>query len=668
MTYNIHHRFKEHTYNEPIEGKKWLMDLSSHGVVIGKTGYGKSNYLLQIIRHLNGQSCNIVLIDPHGSTSDLALKISDKNKIFLSGRDYRGSENVYSGVNILRSTGQMESANRIGDWVRQAILQDEGISAGTWGPRINVVFSVFLVEAMMKVPGLTLNSFVDFLLDRKRFKAYVAEDSESIVSKTATAIESTRSVTWIDFVLSSLSKLFPILENPLVRRVISVEDSDAVDIDDIITSRKDQIIIPDLNVGLIGKNSARAITTFILARIWNALLQKGPTSYKTYIIIDEAHLLPEEILEILIAEGRKYGVVLILAYQKLGSRQMSEDLRGIIFSNVNNFACFAMSAEDAEIVSTELIPPIGRIDIPATLSRQDKYDVTVISTDVKSRDPTLPSSLHYGPVTLMAEHISEDYSREELDAIKASIIREIGYSEEKPPEETTAVTHSKMIYQLRDFLLSRNIEAITEPDIGGLVPDVLVNYNGKNIYCEVEVSDLLVTNRIAKKMKDYMGERLFFLCRNEEIEKLVSIIGLILENAEKGVSYSNVEEEVPASVLPEALLRTSILAIKQGELYFYNGSSLVKFSRTHLEAESSFMSRLKRLPLGNYREKVMRNAVTMISSGGKIDLDKLEQIEGREKLRTLLQSIRERGYQHGLTLTSLLEMDRIKQQISLDQS
>ena len=128
--YRYDFRIMKNMNSPPYSDSPWLIDLHSHGLIIGMTGTGKSNYLRIVLDRLNSEDCNIVLLDPHGEVTDYALMKSKKRRVFLSGSDYPGSEGIYSGINVLSTTGGMIEASIVSDWIRQAFSMDDVLSMG----------------------------------------------------------------------------------------------------------------------------------------------------------------------------------------------------------------------------------------------------------------------------------------------------------------------------------------------------------------------------------------------------------------------------------------------------------------------------------------------------------------------------------------------------------
>lgn len=663
VVYNYDPTIRENDRFPPHPDKPWLINLDSHAVIFGKTGTGKSNYIKNVLSHLDG---NVVLLDPHGDVADFFLSVTRKKAVFLSGRNYEGSDGNYAGVNLLSTSGVPEEAHLIGDWVKQAFSKDESLSKGTWGPRLDLVFSSVLVEMIKRKKGFTLRDFTNLLPNGKKLLSYFPMQENSPVG-TFLRLQNLNSKQWSEFVTSSMNKLLPLVESPLVRRVISATDERSVDLDSAILSQ-DGAIVPELNMGRIGENSVRVISTLLLARIWNVLLRRGPTKLKTYVVIDEAHLITEPILETFLGQGRKYGITLILGYQF--PNQLSENFMETLFSNVQGYACFTMSRSGAELIARNT-PRVRSVNsLINTLENQEKYKVTVSCETYEAREGVPGRISRYGPVTYIPELIGDAPPQEEINRLKALMLKNTGFPDpELGIEEVSDWTgHNRMIFLFSDFLDSRNIPNIVEPDLGGLVPDILIRHKDKEIICEVEDSDLLVTHRVAKKMVDYAGSQLMFLCRREDFPNLVSLLTNIVEAADKNEDYIYEGEKIHAAQAIKAIPNVSIVTLQDQMFYFYNGIGMVKLLAPHLERSSSMDYRAKRLPLGNLRSSVLNDYVEMISKGGSVELDTLEAKYGRDRLRSLLQSIVERGYGEPKNITALLELDKIARELQDEQA
>lgn len=650
----------ENTGFPPYYRKPWLIDLKSHCILIGKTGSGKSNYLRNILNQLETDDCNVVLLDPHVEVANYALMKSKKNKIFLSGRDYPGSEGIYTGTNVLKLSDNGEEAYLVADWVRSSLAREDAISQGVWGARLNFIFTSLLPEIMLAEKGLTLKDFRK-LLSNGRVILSLLDPYEESGARDFLAGTASTSREWRDYISSSMNRLVPITSDKMIQRMISARDEDAFDLDSAVLGRNN-LIVPDVDRGVMTELAQKAIVSLMITRIWNIIKKRGPSSERTYIIVDEAKLLSGAILEEILTEGRKYGIIVILAYQSLA--QIPKESRQSVLASVSNFACFRMMNEDAAILSFEIeaTDDVARKKLQFTLVKQKYTNVTIYcAPDTEEVERRGFHVYEYGPVTVSPPFVDTDYSLEEADLKKAEILKTIGKGRiiALSPEAERKKKHDHLIFMFSEFLKSHRISTTIEPSIGNLIPDILIEYNGKRIFCEVEDSDLLVTNRIAKKMKDYSGSPLIFLCRHEDFNSLISMIRNIMQKTRKGEYYTHLDEKIPASAIPASLLNLYIVTYSDRDFLYYNGSEHVRFMSSHLERAGSFIYRSRSLPLGVMRESVLKDISEMISQNGSVDLDKLEETYGRERLRNLLQTLKERGYDEGITVNSILELDRI---------
>ena len=649
-------RMMKNMSSPPYKDSPWLIDLHSHGMIIGMTGTGKSNYLRTILNKLDEEDCNIVLLDPHGEVSNFALMKSTKTKVLLSGSDYPGSEGIYSGINVLKITGGVVEASIVSDWIRQAFSLDDVLSMGTWGPRLETVFGGILLELINREKDLTLSKFLEILPDRKKVLSYFSPGEEPPVF-AALRDYSSGGRQWSDFIMSTMNKIIPLVSNPLIRRVISVEGKSALDLDSAILASSNNLIVPELDLGVIGENSVRVISSMILSRIWSALVKKGPTEKRTYILIDEAHMIPESILKTLLAQGRKYGVVLILMYQSLS--QNSKQFVDFLPSNIRNYACLSLSRDDAEKMARILETGKTQDELVNVLTRQTMHNVTVNCRSVESLQNADTENEKYGPATFTPPFIPIDFSREDVMKMKAELMKSIGHPDTKIESNYSAdhESHSRLAFLFSEFLESKHIQSKIEPNIEGLVPDVLIKYKDKDIFCEIEDSDLNHPSRIAEKMWNYKDFQLMLICRHSDVKRLISIIWNMVDKIDHDQYINGETEKVPRWGTLVSLLKTYIVTYGDHHFMIYNGSEMVGLLPRHFELEGSFVYRARSLPLGIMRETFLQE---IAKAHGNIDWDSIESKYGRDRVRKLIENIRDRGYEDPTSVTAILELDKIE--------
>ncbi len=653
--YDVEPSISENTSSAPDRKKKWLIDLNSHSIILGRSGTGKSNYIKNIIKHLERMECNIVLLDPHGSVSEYAIMNSSKSILFLSGVDYPGSEGIYSGINVLENSGSLEEANLVGDWLRRAFETESSLSMGTWGPRLNFIFGGVLVSLMHYEQGITLKEFAEILSNGKRLLSYFPPGSSPHIINFL-EMQASNKRQWSDFISSTLNKLNPLLLSPPVMRMISAPRGKGADLEGAIYGINN-IIVPEINIGLTGEISMGVIASLILSKIWNLLNRRGETEKLTYIIIDEAASIPSEIVDVFLSQGRKYGIRLILIYQTL--TVVSKKTVSSILSNAGNYVCFNLSRDDIDLVVREIYHGSRKKNLEYVLSEQGRHHATIMCRTSTTGDGS-SSSKHYGPITVLPPYVADHYTDEIVAARKADLVKKAGHPyrliEKRKPGE---IHHDRMIDLFYGYLESKEIKAFVEPNFRGLIPDILIQHKDKYIICEVEFSDLLVPGKIARKLYDYAEYEMFFLIRDEDFPALINILKNMMLDVSTTSFYYSERGKVPRSVLPHALLNLSVLLYRDREFKFFNGVGMVRFLPRHLDARSSFLNRARKLPYGALRENVVKDIAENIRNGGNEAWDEIEKKYGKRRIEQLRLNLRERGYGDAMNLNSILEIDRI---------
>jgi hypothetical protein len=154
-----------------------------------------------------------------------------------------------------------------------------------------------------------------------------------------------------------LNKLRDFLVRPRLRRVLCQPRS-TVDLRQVVDSG--QILLADLSVGRWGETTAALIGSFLVARLWQAVLARSGTEEDQrrdfFLFVDEfQHFLgiAGPFADVL-AEARSLRLSLTVANQHLG--QLSRDLREAVASNARSHIVFQCGQDDAAYLAREFAP------------------------------------------------------------------------------------------------------------------------------------------------------------------------------------------------------------------------------------------------------------------------------------------------------------------------
>ena len=131
-------------------------------------------------------------------------------------------------------------------------------------------------------------------------------------------------------------------------------------------------------MGELGKDAVRVLVATFLHRIRSAIL-RGIPSAGIYEILDEwQNYADGELLASQLAEGRKYGLGMVLCNQVFS--QLSDELRDTVLSNVGAVACYRTGPRDA-VTLDGMFPTIRVVSLqqlPAYTMALTTFDTDVV--------------------------------------------------------------------------------------------------------------------------------------------------------------------------------------------------------------------------------------------------------------------------------------------------
>lgn len=487
---------------EDIQGNPVSIDpdnLDRHLLILGKTGTGKSNIMVQLVNAIvDSGAGSIALFDPHGELSKLVSTYYPENAVVIT-QETVPTEDGDTGITL--NAISTDNGDIPGDlavsWVKDSLSSENSLSHGTWGPRLEVVFTSLLSEIMQSRENASLIDLLELLTDTGKMRRFISGiEDEHLKSFLKMQVSDWRN--WNQYVSSSINKLLPLLTNRNLRRLISSR-RDSVNIPQLL-EKPGTVLIPEIWRDVVSEDTYRVMTTLLLLKIWLGRLGKN---YQTplFLFFDEAQLVPTKILDKLLREGRKYGIHVIMATQYLGRElvDLSETLRG----NVSNVISFSLLNKDADLIASNFFSSKIAEQLSDVLKNQTIHRAVIWT---QGEDGVS------GPLSFDPNFENEGPDPNIFEQVKNQSILKYGELLEKPePPKSSTELHEYLIEEMQKFLAQKSIQSDRNVAVEGIYPDLFFTFNSRTYYVEVEVSDLVNFRRIWKKTLDYSGKPLIFL-------------------------------------------------------------------------------------------------------------------------------------------------------------
>lgn len=396
-------------------------DRMRHFYVIGQTGTGKTNIMLNMISQdiKNGDGC--CYIDPHGTDIQTILSRIPKERM----DDVIYFDPAYTarpmGLNMLEYDPKYPEQKTFVVNELMGIFNKLFDMKVGGGAMFEQYFrnSAFLV---MEDPesGSTLLEITRVLAD-KEFRDYKLSRCKNPIIKQfwISAEQTTGDQSLANFVPYISSKFDNFISNDIMRPVVLQQNS-VFNFRKIMDEKK--ILLVNLSKGRLGDINANLIGLVLVGKIQMAALSRvdmfGKPMSDFYLYIDEFQNVTTDSIASILSEARKYRLSLNIAHQYIS--QLEDNIKNAVFGNVGSMAVFRVGTEDATFLEPKFKPVFNAQDI----TKLDNYNAYV-NMLVKGQ-PTKPFNLktlapepgNMGIVDALKElsYIKYGRDREEVEA------------------------------------------------------------------------------------------------------------------------------------------------------------------------------------------------------------------------------------------------------------
>ena len=346
-------------------GQDWR-DFARHSIVLGASGSGKTtlikNMFLQSTLAQPQQA--IVLLDAHGDLANEALSIvplSRRNDVIYMDLSTPAS---VRGLNVLAvigkdpEAGRSRAVNMLLSILKNIMYRD--MASIAFGPMFDQYFCnglLLLMEGMGETAVLSdfEKVYTDYSFRQKLLEACKTDSVVRFWREVAEGVSGSADHSLANMVPYITSKISTLTSSPSVRALIGCENG-GFSLGEAMNEGK--IIIFRVAKGEIGTAESQLIASLITVSVLQAGLARAqlPQSQRKPVafIFDEAHQGHGEPIADLLAEGRKFAISTVLAFQSLSQvsgRFGQNDVADAALANAGNVISFRVSPQDAKSIA-----------------------------------------------------------------------------------------------------------------------------------------------------------------------------------------------------------------------------------------------------------------------------------------------------------------------------
>lgn len=342
-------------------------DRRRHLYVIGMTGTGKSTLLSNLAAKDIVAGEGLCVMDPHGELAGEIMGTVPPERIDDVIYFNPGDTGRPFGLNMLEFDPKNPETKTkvinqfIGILDRLYNLKETG------GP----MFETYLRNSILlnmghPESGNTIMEISKVLADEdfRRFKLSKCENKPVVDFWVKEAEKAGGEASLANMVPYITSKLNQFIGNDIMRPIIAQQKS-SFDIREVMDQQK--ILFINLSKGTLGEMNSNLLGMIIIGKLSNAALSRADMPAEDrkdfYVYLDEfQNFLTDNISEIL-AEARKYKLILNMAHQYIGQLESMKEIRDAIFGNVGSKVSFRIGVEDAEFLEKEYQPVFNQNDL-----------------------------------------------------------------------------------------------------------------------------------------------------------------------------------------------------------------------------------------------------------------------------------------------------------------
>lgn len=337
-------------------------DRRRHVYIIGKTGVGKSQLMMEMMLQDIKAGKGICFIDPHDTVRDL-LKLIPPERAEDVIYFYPGDIDRPMGLNLLEARNEDEQHFASTAVINMMYKLFDPYKTGIVGPRFEHGVRNAMLTAMQGLPGATFVEVMKIMTNARFVQEILPNVKDPMVkSYWIDQIAQTADFHKSEVLDYTVSKFGRFVTNKMIRNIIGQSVS-SFNFRKVMDEGK--ILLIDLAKGEIGEENSNFLGLILIPRILMAAMSRQDIAEEArrdfYLYVDEFQNFATPDFAQILSEARKYRLNLTVANQFIG--QVEEEVKNAVFGNVGTIISFRVGVTDANYLAHEFSPVFGEDDL-----------------------------------------------------------------------------------------------------------------------------------------------------------------------------------------------------------------------------------------------------------------------------------------------------------------
>lgn len=377
-------------------------DRLRHVYVIGKTGVGKSKFLMSLITDDIRSGRWIGLIDPHGDLFEEAIMhipAERKNDVIIFDPTDEKFPFCFNPLDVKNGESKQVLAKGFIDIFKKFF-------GANWNPKLEHVLRMIFL-ALLDKKDSTIFDIIRALTN----KDFRYEMIETINDDVVRNFWTNEFAGWsqqfnTEAIMPILNKVGQLLSIDMIKNIFASSEN-KLDFREMMDQGK--ILLVKLPKGKLQEEIMGFLGAMMITKIFQTSMSRQSEAKDKrrpfFLYVDEFQNFATETFNEILSEARKYGLGLIVAHQFI--KQIPPKISEALFGNVGTLVSFRISSEDALYIKQQLDPFVDAYDL-ANLSQREFYCKMLVKWQVK--DPFSVRTLYMWDPVLNRELVGELYT------------------------------------------------------------------------------------------------------------------------------------------------------------------------------------------------------------------------------------------------------------------